>query len=387
MRWWPFRRRTEQRTITYQDVWGSGRDALWGGRAASIDTALTLVPVFAATRLLADSIASLPLQTFRQVDDVRLRVADPQMVADPTGYGTVYDWVHRAVTSLALRGNAFGLVTDVARDGSPARIEWLNPDEVTLETDRTDVPPVWYWRGRRVESSMLVHVPGYTLPGRVLGMSPIKAYQLTVETGLGAQQFGADWFAGGTVPAGVLETDQAVNEEQADAVKRRFKQAASGRDTVVLGAGTKYKPISVPADESQFLATMRATAGQIASIYGIPPEMIGGESGNSLTYANTEQQAINFVTYTLRPWLVRLEAALSRLLPDRLFVRFNIDSIIRADLKTRYEAHHFALTDGWLNRDEVRLLENRAPLPNGEGAKYPPLMGQQPARIPPGGTQ
>lgn len=387
MRWWPFRRRTEQRTITYQDVWGSGRDALWGGRAASIDTALTLVPVFAATRLLADSIASLPLQTFRQVDDVRLRVTDPQMVADPTGYGTVYDWVHRAVTSLALRGNAFGLITDVARDGSPARIEWLNPDEVTLETDRTDVPPVWYWRGRRVESSMLVHVPGYTLPGRVLGMSPIKAYQLTVETGLGAQQFGADWFAGGTVPAGVLETDQAVNEEQADAVKRRFKQAASGRDTVVLGAGTTYKPISVPADESQFLATMRATAGQIAAIYGIPPEMIGGESGNSLTYANTEQQAINFVTYTLRPWLVRLEAALSRLLPDRLFVRFNIDSIIRADLKTRYEAHHFALTDGWLNRDEVRLLENRAPLPNGEGAKYPPLMGQQPARIPPGGTQ
>lgn len=384
MRWWPFRRRTEKRTITYQDLWGSGRDTPW--RSGGIDAALTLVPVFAATRLLADSVASLPLQTFRQVDDVRLRVADPQLIADPTGYGTVYDWVHRAVTSLALRGNAFGLITDVARDGTPVRIEWLHPDEVTLETDRTDTPPVWYWQGRRVDSSMILHVPGYTLPGRVLGMSPIKAYRLTVETGLGAQQFGRDWFAGGSTPAGVLETDQVLNEEQAEAVKRRFKQAASGRDTVVLGAGTTYKPISVPADESQFLATMRATAGQIASIYGIPPEMIGGESGNSLTYANTEQQAINFVTYTLRPWLVRLEQALTRLLPAEQFVRFNIDSIIRADLKTRYEAHHYALADGWLSRDEVRLLENRAPLPGGEGAKYPPLMAQ-PARIPPGGTQ
>ena len=385
MRWWPFRRRTEQRAITYQDVWGSGRDTPW--RSGGIDMALTLVPVFAATRLLADSVASLPLQTFRQVDDIRLRVADPQMIAEPTGYGTVYDWVHRAVTSLALRGNAYGLVTGVARDGTPERIEWLHPDEVTLETDRTDVPPVWYHQGRRVDSSMFLHIPGYTLPGRVLGLSPVKAYRLTVETGLGAQQFGADWFAGGTTPAGVLETDQAVEKEQAEEIKRRFKQAASGRDTVVLGAGTTYKPISVPADESQFLATMKATAGQIASIYGIPPELIGGESGNSLTYANTEQQAINFVTYTLRPWLVRLEAAITRLLPAGQFVRFNIDSIIRADLKTRYEAHHLALFDGWMSRDEVRLLENRAPLPNGEGAKYPPLTPIQPSLDPSGRTQ
>jgi len=385
---WPWRRRRaeQQRAITYQDLWGAGADTL-ALSTVSVDRALTLVPVFAATRLLADSVASLPLHTYRQVDDVQVRVPDPPLLRQPSQYGTLYDWVHRAVTSLALRGNAYGLITSLESNGTPARVEWLHPDEVQLVEDRTDAPPQWLWQGRPVDASMLVHIPGYTLPGKVLGLSPIQAYRLTIETGLYAQQFGRDWFANGSTPAAVLTTAARVDQPDAAALKARFKAAAQNREPVVLGGGLEYKPISVPAEESQFLATLKLNAAQVASIYGIPPEMIGGESGNSLTYANTEQQAINFLTHTLRPWLVRLETAISRLLPRPRCVRFNADAFVRADLKTRYEAHHLALQDGWLSRDEVRELENRPPLPDGQGQVYGPAQPAQPERAPAEGTE
>ena len=376
MRFWPWSRRarnSELRNRTYQHVWGTGGDITrYRYRGDAIDTALSLVPVYAATRLLADSVASLPLQTFQEREHYRERVTDPPLVRNPSETGTVYDWVHRAMTSLTLRGNAFGLVTARTHDGYPARVEWLHPDDVALEDDRTEVPRRWYWQGRPVDSADFVHIPGYTLPGRVLGLSPISAYRMTIETGLYATKFGRDWFANGSVPAAVLEAPAQVEQVEAQVLKQRFKAAAEGREPVVLANGLTYKPISVPADESQFLATLKLNASQVASIYGIPPEMIGGESGNSLTYANTEQQAINFVTYTLRPWLVRLETAISNMLPRGKVVRFNVDAIVRADLKTRYEAHHLALTDGWLSLNEVREIEGRPPLPNGMGEFVPP---------------
>lgn len=370
----------EQRAVSFQDVWGSGVD-ISPIRASSIDTALTLVPVFAATRLLADGVASLPLQTFRQQGATRARVDDPGLVRDPSQQGTAYDWLHRAMTSLTLRGNAFGYITQFDAEMHARQVEWLHPDEVTVEDNRARSRPRWYWQGRPLDPDRVLHIPGYTLPGQVLGLSPIAAYALTIETGLLSQQFGRDWFKNGSVPASVLQTEHAVKPDDATVMKERFRRAASAREPVVLGQGVEYKPIAVPPNESQFLATMKATVNQIAAIYGIPPEMIGGESGSSMTYANVEQQAINFVTYTLRPHLVKLETAISSLLPRPQYVKFNVDGIIRADLKSRYEAHSLALRDGWKSKDEVRALEELPPLPDGQGATYAPTT-QTPVTVP-----
>lgn len=379
MRLWPFRR-AEKRTITFQDLWGSGADTKLIHNAA--DRALHLVPVFAATRLLSDSIASLPLQTFRESGFTCTRIADPALLKNPTQYGTVYDWVHRAVTSLLLRGNAYGLVT--ARDalGFPTQIEWLDPDDVELFDNRTIAPPVWYYLGRRVPNEDFVHIPWYTVPGEVKGLSPIGHFKTTIETGLEAQQYGRDWFVNGAVPAAVLETDQAVTPDQYQAVKRRFKRAAEGRDVVVLGAGAKYKPISVAPDEAQFLQTIKATANQTAAIYGVPPEKIGGEVGHSMTYTTQVQTSLDFVKHSLRPYLVKLEWAISSLLPRGQYVKFNVDELLRADTLSRYQAHHFALTDGWKSRDEVRAEEDMAPLPDGQGTKpIDPSPSRTPAPI------
>jgi HK97 family phage portal protein len=145
---------------------------------------------------------------------------------------------------------------------------------------------------------------------------------------------------------------------------------------VRLGLGVQRD--QVPPEEAQFVETMKMTTNQIAAVYGIPPEMIGGESGSSMTYANVEQQQINFVMFTLRPWLVRLETAFSALLPDRQYVKFNSDALIRADLKTRWEVNQIRVNMGAANVDEIRAQEDEPPLPNGQGQKYGPVAPAAP---------
>lgn len=387
---WPFRRRKrgvdEPRALTYQDIFASGGD-VGSRRGVDVDAALSLVPMLAATRVLADGVASLPLQAFKDRGEYAERVSDPQFLPDPRKYeshnGTRYDWLHRAMTSLVLWGNAYGLIADRDWYGTPTAIVWLDPAEVSLKDDDMAAAPEWRWEDRPVDAADMVHIAGYTVPGRRLGLSPVGVLKQTIETGLYAAEFGRDWFESGSVPAAVLETQNPIQMPEAVSLKRRFQAAAKRREPVVLSNGLSYRPISVNADESQFLATLRLNATQIAAVYGIPPEMIGGESGNSLTYANVEQQTANFVTYTLRPWMVRIEQALSALLPRGTFLRFNADAIVRADLKTRYEAHAIAINTGWLSRDEVRKIEDLPPLPDGLGGFQLPQQGSTPGEGPP----
>lgn len=374
MRLWPSRRKTEQRSISFQDFWGSGADVATVN-ANSINTALTLAPVWAATRLIADNIAALPLQAYRKTGDVRTQISTPSLFTEPTIFGGSYEWVQRALVSLLLRGNAYGLVTSVDSLGYPRQVEWLHPDDVTIKDDRTTTRPEWFYLGRPVEAWMgrdsvgqLLHIPWYVLPGQVLGLSPIRAFATTIEAGIYAQQFGHDFFFDGGVPKAVLETDQEVKQEQAEIIKSRFLVAASRRAPVVLGAGTTYKPITVPPEESQFLQTIKANATTVASIYGLAPEDIGGESGNSMTYANVEQRALDRMR-ALTPYAAKLEAPFSGLLPRPQYVRFNLDALVRADLKTRYETHGIALDKKFKTVDEIRALEDLPPLTDTQKAE------------------
>ncbi|MDP9949129.1 MULTISPECIES: phage portal protein [Streptomyces] len=370
--WWPFRR-AAVRAITYQDVWGSGGDALQlAGRGQ--ERALRLAPVYAATRLLSDSVAAMPLKSYLGEADARRPIVSPPIFTRPAAVGTRYDWLHRCMTSLTLRGNAYGFIVATDAAGWPTQVEWLHPDDVHVE-DNFAAVPVWFYKGRRMEPEQMFHIPAYTLPGQILGLSPIAYFAATTDTGLLAQEFGRNWFANGSTPAAVLETDREVTKDNADILKARFKEAAQGRDIVALGLGTKYRPISVPANESQFLETIKASANQIAAIYGVPPEKIGGETGSSLTYATVEQNSLDLLTWTLRPWLARLEEALSLLRPPAEEVRFNADAMLRTDTLTRYRTYRIARAIGLRNIDELRGLEDLTPLPNGQGQIWAPLEG------------
>ena len=199
MKWWPFRRTAVQRAISYQDVWGSGGDPAVL-RGSSQERALRLGPVYAATRLLADSVASLPLKTYRVDGENRLRAPVPDLFRKPAAVGGRYDWLHRCMTSLTLRGNAYGLVVAWGPDGWPSQIEWLHPDDVFVE-DNLAPTPVWFYKGRRLEDGQMFHIPAFTVPGQILGLSPIAYFATTTEAGLLANQFGRDWFANGSTPS------------------------------------------------------------------------------------------------------------------------------------------------------------------------------------------
>jgi HK97 family phage portal protein len=200
----------------------------------------------------------------------------------------------------------------------------------------------------------------------------LTVHRETVGLGLAAQQFGAQWFGDGAHPSAVLSTDQAVNQEAAATIKDRFMSAVRGRrEPAVLGGGMKYQQIQVNADESQFLETQQHSAVAVARVFGIQPEMIAAAvSGSSVTYANVEQQAIQYLTFGLDRWLVKGENAITRHLPRGNFAKFNRGALLRTDLLTRYQAHAIGLDKHFKTIDEVRDIEDDPPLSNGE--QFPP---------------
>jgi HK97 family phage portal protein len=356
------------------DTGGSNRVGI-----VSADQALSLVPVFAAVRLLASQIASLPLHAYRRSGDVRTKLPPPSLFAAPSAHGSLYDWLHRCVTSLALRGNAYGLVT--ARDAYqyPTMVEWLHPDEVWIDDTAMSGPgsytqPLFYWQGRLVPREDLLHIAWFTVAGKVKGLSPIEACAATVSTGLSAQGFTADWFDNGAVPPGEFRNvEKKIDQDEATLIAARLGAAIRKRRPLVYGADWQYKPITVSAHEARFVETLKLTATQIASIYGIPPEMIGGEAGGPLTYNTVEQNALNFVKFTLRPWLELLEEAFFPLLPRPQYMKFNLDALLRTDLMSRLGAYKIGREIGLYSIDEVRALEEMPPLPDGQGQDYAPL--------------
>lgn len=365
----------EYRSVSFQSVWGSARDVT----TATDNTmahALTLAAVYSATSLIGDLVSGFPLESFSTSTGVdQLMVPPTPLVANPTAFGTTTDWVHRCVVSMALKGNAYAYITETDRYGWPRRMELLHPEEVTIRSDRSVAPPQWFWLGKPIDNDLFVHIPLYSIPGRINGISPIRAYANTIDTSLMAQQFGKDFFVNGSTPAAVLETDKRVEEEDSDEIRDRFRKSAAGRNVVPLGLGLTYKQIQVNPDESQFLATIRGGATTVAAIYHLPPELVGGDSGASNTYANVEMRSTDIARFALSPYVTRIERKITDLTPRPQRARFNMDEFQRPDMMTRYSAYSLAIADGWLLRDEVRALENRAPLPDGMGAVVPPLGG------------
>lgn len=356
-------------------------DELASPTAVGLEGALRLTPVFAAGRLLASSLSSLPIQQYRKVGDRVTKVPLASLFAAPAAQGTLDDWLWRAMTSLVYRGNAVGVVTERDYLEYPTAIEWLNPvdvlvqDSLPLGQRGSATDPVWSYCGVSLPQEDVVHIPWMTHPGRVWGLSPLAAYAVTVSTGLAAQKFSDDWFkSGGQPPGHFRNTAQTVEQSEASAIKRRLVQSIRSHEPIVYGKDWEYSPISVNLAEAQFVDTMRLGASQIAAIYGIPPEMIGGETGGSYTYSSPEQRQIEFIQMSLLPWITKFESHLSALLPRGQYIKFDADHLIRTDIATRYAVYERSRLIGVMNRDEIRAREDMPPLPKGDGGEdYTPL--------------
>jgi HK97 family phage portal protein len=254
-----------------------------------------LPALYSCTRLLAESLASLPLKIYTSPpgSDVTTRYTGPSIFDHPSANSdvTLYDWLFQAMTALLLHGNAWGLISGRDGYGYPTGIEWLPPDMVQVEDDarqpwnplRTRV----YVYGRLVGNwrDELFHVKAYALPGRTEGISPLRAFALTVLSGMEAGKYGTDWFAAGGFPSGVFRNQELeVSLEDAREVRESLMEAIRGHKPLVIGRDWDYKPVAVPPSEAQFLEALQANATQLAAIFGLPPDRVGGRRGDSLTY-------------------------------------------------------------------------------------------------------
>lgn len=380
---------TEQRTINGLP-WSYGDSPT--SAAVNFERAASFDAIFAAWRYLADHIATLPVHAYRDLGPGQRQQLPnlPQLFQAPAPSGdSLVDWLHKAVVSMASRGNAVGLITSRDGFGFPTGIEWTNPDDWHVD-DRPPrgslVRPVWWYQGREVPTDSVAHIRWFPVPGRVWGLSPMGAYAATVSRGLSANKFATDWFdQGGTPPGTFKNAAKTITQTEADTIKSRLVTAIRSRQPIVFGADWDYSPIAVSPHEASFVESSKLSATQIAAIYGIPPEDIGGETGTNLTYNTVEQNQIRTASGTIRPWVTRLESAFFGMLPERQYIRFGMDASIRPDTKTRYEVYEIARKIGLLSIDEIRALEDREPLPNGEGADYAPLAAPAPAAPQPQG--
>jgi HK97 family phage portal protein len=343
------------------------------------DEALGLPALYSGARLLADSVSALPLKIYARngPDGHAVRWHGPTLFDHPSVDGTLFDWLFTMMTSLVLQGNAWGFITGRDGYGFPTGIEWIPPDDVSVQDDemqpwnplRTRI----YVYGRLMKRDELFHVKAFSLAGRLEGISLLRAFALTILSGLEAQRYGTDWYRAGGFPPGTFQNSEIeIDADQAEEIRSMLTATIRRREPLVYGRDWDYKPVTVPPSEAQFIDAMRMNATQMASVLGLPPDRIGGTRGDSLTYNTVEQSTLQVIE-ALRPWLVRLETAFFDILPSNRYCRFDSDALLKTDLKTRTEIYKLQRDMGLRTTDELRDLEDLEPLPGKAGGENIPL--------------
>jgi HK97 family phage portal protein len=368
---WVWSRVQNREALTLQQLLAEEGRPTAAGEAVTVDKALRLSTMFGCIRLISDSVACLPLHVYR--GDDRDPIPTPPLLQRPSAdFPELSDWLWAVVASMLTTGNAWGVITARAGAGLlPAQVDLIDPGHVAVTTNG---------EGRRVirvggeekDPADLFHVKAYPWPGRLEGLSPVAYFREAIALGIAAERYGAKFFGDSAVPSGYLHSEQKLGDEAAQKVKAVWEKAHKGkRDTAVLG-GVTYKTVSIPPEEAQFIETQKFNVSTICRIYGIPPEMMGGETAGHEAYTSPEMRGTDLLTWTLRPWLHRVERAVSRLLPRTQKARFNPGGYVRATLLDRYQAHKLGIEAGWLLRSEVRELEDRPPV---EGIDDQPAPG------------
>lgn len=359
-----------QRALDPRTAFLSGDVVTSTGLSATMEGTLRSVPTFAAVRLIADNFAATPLHAYQERSgQTKERLPVSPAFLTPVS-GQLAAWKTQAVLSLLGYGNVYGYITGYDSRGGPAALVWLNPAEVTC--DENVIRPEFTYRGEKIEPGRLLHIPWIVPPGRVTGVSPIAMFRSVYETGQAALDMARNTYVNNGIPTVHLKYgERELDNVEAEAAARRYEAyTRGGRRPFVSGSNWELTPLGLPADDVRFIEGMKLSATQVASIFGVAPEDIGGETGSSLTYATVEQNELKFVTKTMRPWYVRVEEALSTLMPEGQYVRFNADALIRSDAKTRAEVHEINLRTGMETQDEGRALEDRPPLDDAEHDRW-----------------
>jgi HK97 family phage portal protein len=376
--WWDryvWSRVANREALTLEQLLAEEARPTASGEPVTIDKALQLSTVWGCVRLLADSVSTLPLHVYR--GDDRDPIPTPPLLQRPSAdFPELADWLWAIMASLLLRGNAWGVITDRRGAGLlPSQVDLVHPDRVAVTIDG-DGRRVIRVNGVEQNPADLFHCKAYPWPGQLEGLSPIAYAREAMGLGLAAEKYGAAYFGDAMVPSAVLESEQDIKRESAQKLKAEYTALLRRRrrDIAVLGNGAKLRAIAISPDESQFIQTQKFNVSTICRFYGVPPEMMAGETAGHEAYTSPEMRGTDFLQFTLRPWLYRVERAVSGLLPRNQKSRFNAGGFVRATLLDRYQAHESGIRAGWLLRSEVRELD-LPPLPGLDRPAAPPEGG------------
>jgi HK97 family phage portal protein len=354
-------------------VLGSG-EATAAGIAVSEKTSLGLPAVWRAVNLIAGTVASLPLHAYRADGDTKTKVTTGQAAAlldNPHPDMTPFEFWETVVSHMLLWGNAYlwigrnqlGQVTELWPI-HPARVKVGRTSEMGTKIYDVDGGKAAY-----TDRTML-HLPAFGYDG-ICGVSPIRAARQGLALALAAEQYGATLFGSGSLATGILQTEQRLDAQQADAIQKRWAAKRSGLDsahsTIVLDSGAKFHQLSIPPEDAQFLQSRSFQISEVARMFGVPPHMLMDTDKSTSWGTGIEQQSIGFVVFTLRPWLTRIEQRVTRLVrPQPVYAKFVVEGLLRGDSAQRAAFYKTMREIGAFNGNEIRELEERGPVEGGD---------------------
>ena len=343
------------------------------GKTVNGRTALQTTAVYACVRILAETIASLPLHTYRYSPDGKAKAIDHPIYyllhSEPNPEMTSFVFRETLMGHLLLWGNAYAQIIRDGR-GRVVGLYPLLPNKMLV--NRNDQGILYYQYEKDGQTFLLrnyevLHIPGLGFDG-LIGYSPIAMAKNAIGMALATEEYGAKFFANGASPGGVLEHPGVVKDPARirESWNSVYQGSSNAHRVAVLEEGMKFQSIGIPPEQAQFLETRKFQINEIARIFRIPPHMIGDLEKSS--FSNIEQQSLEFVMYTLDPWVVRWEQAIQRALfseteKRQYFAKFNVDGLLRGDYQSRMNGYAVGRQNGWLSSNDIRELENLNRIP------------------------
>jgi len=369
--------RKEDRAISFQTVWGAGFDTEVvnpSGVNINSNTAFEVVAFWSAVSLISDTIATLPVDSFYRADGNRLPYRPrPAWVDQPDVDMTRQAHYQQVLVSMLVNGNSY---TRVFRNTNGEIVNLVCLDPSTVEVKRSAIGrKIFIVTGeeKTLTSEDIVHITDLIQPGHLTGLSRVERLKEALGLSSAMQSFAARFFGTGATTQGIIEFPGNLTPEQAKNLRDGFDSAHRGfrraHKTGVLSGGASYKQTTVPNDAAQFLESRRFSVEEIARAFNIPLSMMGVPGTQS--YASVEQNAIQFVTHTLRPYIEKLEWAYTRLLPTSAFLAFNTNGLLRGDFNSRISAYATGLQSGFMSVNDVRKLEDMSPADGGDQYRVP----------------
>ena len=362
------------------------------GKYVTERSAMQMTAVYCCVRILSEAVASLPLQFYRYTDDGgKEKAVDHPLYFllhdEPNPEMTSFIFRETLMTHLLLWGNAYSQIIRNGK-GEVVALYPLMPDR--MKVDRDEHGRLYYeytvydsddvdgrkgtnkvGRTVRLQPHDVLHIPGLGFDGLV-GYSPIAMAKNAIGLAIATEEYGSKFFANGAAPSGVLEHPGTIKDPSKvrESWQATFGGSGNANKIAVLEEGMKYTPISISPEQAQFLETRKFQIDEIARIFRVPPHMIGDLEKSS--FNNIEQQSLEFVKYTLDPWVSRWEQAMVRALltPDekkKYFFKFNVDGLLRGDYQSRMNGYATARQNGWMSANDIRELENLDRIPAEQG--------------------